>query len=348
MNLLSNSVINKYIALPEATYNSLKVAEGSEWSTSANAFLEAIFNKLVYQKVNTFTFVNPFRKYYGAPIKYGVGIENIYVDKIMGRVFDRNQTDPFEKNENRVLATYAKLNYEMQYAVTVEDAELRKAVLSEYGEAQLANTLTGRLSGSSDIDEYLATIIMLNNPDNFAGGFETIDVSGEDTPSGVAHAVSKKIGEVYRDFKLPSIDNNKLHVMNASRPEDILIIIKSSLMNDLDYDYLAATYNLSKAEIKAATLEVRSFRAAINVIQNNQIVTISTEERGDDLDFMIIDTRGLDLHDALRSFAPIYNPRGMYTNTFHNVWACMQFNSAMQARAYKIQRTATTSESTGD
>lgn len=343
MNLLSNSVINKYIGLPNDIYESLQVAEGTEWVQSANAFLNAIFNKLVYQKVNTFTFVNPFRKYYGAPIRYGEGIENIYVDKIMGQKFDRNKTDPFEKHENRVLATYAKLNYEMQYAVTVEDKELRKAVLSEYGEAQIANTLTGRLSGSADIDEYLATIIMLNNPDNFAGGFETIDVSTETTPSGVAHAISKKIGEVYRDFKLPSIDNNKLHVMNASRPEDILIIIKSTLMNDLDYDYLAATYNLSKAEIKASILEVRSFMAVINTIDGT---TISSKEKGDDLDFMIIDTRGLDLHDCLKSIAPIYNPRGMYTNTFHNVWTAMQFNSSMQARAYKIKRTA--GESTGN
>ena len=273
---------------------------------------------LLIGKVNTFTFVNPFRKYYGAPIAYGEGIENIYVDKIMGQKFDRSKTDPFEKHENRVLATYAKINYEMQYAVTVEDKELRKAVLNEY---------------------------MLNNPNNFAGGFEELDVSGEATDSGVAHAVSKKIGEVYRDFKLPSIDNNKLGVMNCSRPEDILIIIKSSLMNDLDYDYLAATYNLNKAEIKASTLEVRSFEAVINTLDGQ---TISSEEVGEDLDFMIIDTRGLDLHDVLKAVAPIYNPRGMYTNTFHNVWAAMQFNASFQARAFKLKRTADVTPGDGD
>lgn len=341
MNLLSNETVTKYIGLPKDVADALRTAQGSEFAAAANQFLEALVNKLVYQRVHSFEFTNPFRKYFGEPIIYGDSIENVYVDKIMGRQFDRGNTDPFAKAENRVLATYAKLNYAMQYAVSVEDKELRKAVLNAGGFSAIADRLASRLGQSAAIDEYLAIIIMLNNENIYTDGFEELDVSGESTDADVAHAISKKIGAVYRDFKLPSIDNNKVGVMTASKASDILIIAKANLMNDLDYDYLAAVYNLSKAEIKASIMEVRSFMAVVNTYtEEGGTEVITPGESGDDIDFIIIDSRGLDLHDCLNSTESIRNPKGLYTNTFHNLWGSYSFNSAYQARAYKIKRTA--------
>lgn len=333
--ILSNTEIVKEIGLPVDIADRLLVEQGTTFAATANEVITALVNKIVYQRIESMTFDNPFKKYDGYPITYGDTIENVYIDRVLGYEFDKDATDPFSKAASNVKSMYAKINYEMQYQVTIEDALLRRAALNEHGFANLVDGLLSRLVTDRSVDEYLATIIALNNSDIYAKGFETVDISTLTDDAEKMGAVTKKIVNVSHDMMLPSIDNNKLGVLNVTPRERLLLIIKQDLLDSINLDYLTGLYNLNKVDMMGTIIPVRSFKAVVNTASGE---TLTPSEKGDDIDFVIIDTKGFDNHVALQDGGMIYNPKGKYTNHFTNLWKVISYRYDFQARAFKLKR----------
>ena len=307
--LLTNGEIIKALGLPSDILTKLAVEQGTTFQATANEFISALVNKIVYQKVDSMkSFSNPFRKYESYPVKYGDTIENVFTELPQGYTFDKDATDPFTKYVPSVKTLYATINYEMQYATTIQDVLLRRAVLNEYGLMNLVNTIIATLNKRKDIDEYQATVFMLNNEDIYADGFEELDVSDEATDTGKYKAITQKIVDVVTDFALPSSSNNKLGVLNVTPKNKCVLVIKQELLNHINIDFLAGVFNLEKTELIKNIISVRSFQV-INPADAGSIV-------GEDIDFVILDEDGFDIHNALEDSGMIYNPKGKYTNHF--------------------------------
>ena len=321
---LKNSELVEYLNLPQSIITDLQTAQGQIYQAKANEFLTALFNKVLYQTVESMEFENPFKKYDGFPINYGDTVENIFVELPKGYKFDKDATDPFTKAIPSVKALYATINYELQYETTIQDSLLRRATLTEYGFMNLIDQILGALSKSMSIDEYFATIGMLNNEDIFAKGFENL-TSGT-TKEETAKIVTEKIVDVVSSFQLPSNTNNALKVMNVTKPTNCLLIIKNTLLNSINLDYLAGVYNLSKVDLIKNIIPVATFQ-----IKNDAGTLV-----GEDIDFMILDTRGFDCHTALQDGGLIYNPKGKYTNHFYNLWKIISYKYFYNARAFKL------------
>ena len=328
--LLTNGEIIKALGLPSDILTKLAVEQGTTFQATANEFISALVNKIVYQKVDSMkSFSNPFRKYESYPVKYGDTIENVFTELPQGYTFDKDATDPFTKYVPSVKTLYATINYEMQYATTIQDVLLRRAVLNEYGLMNLVNTIIATLNKRKDIDEYQATVFMLNNEDIYADGFEELDVSAEATDTGKYKAITQKIVDVVTDFALPSSSNNKLGVLNVTPKNKCVLVIKQELLNHINIDFLAGVFNLEKTELIKNIISVRSFQV-INPADSGSIV-------GEDIDFVILDEDGFDIHNALEDSGMIYNPKGKYTNHFTNDWKIFAFKYYFNARAFKVK-----------
>lgn len=326
-NGLTNGQLIKYLELPETIIEDLQTTEGDTFSATANQFLTALFNKVLYQTVSSMEFSNPFKKYDGFPINYGDTIENIFVEMPVGYKYDKDATDPFVRSNPKVKALYATINYELQYEVTIYDALLRRACLSEYGFMNLIDQILASLSKSMSLDEYKATICMLNNADIFANGIENVTRQG--TAAETGKEVTKTIVNAVDAFKFPMTSNNKMRVTTSAAPGDVLLIIKYGLLNDINLDYLAGVFNLSKVDLINNIIKVDGFRVAKPGEDSSVLV-------GEDIDFMVIDTRGIDSHVALQDGGSIYNPRGKYTNHYANLWMVKSFKYFHNARAFKL------------
>lgn len=327
--LLTNGDIVKALGLPSDILTRLAVEQGSTFQATANEFISALVNKIVYQKVDSMkSFANPFRKYESYPVKYGDTIENIFTELPQGYTFDKDATDPFTKYIPSVKPLYATINYEMQYATTIQDVLLRRAVLNEYGLMNLVNSISGNINKRKDIDEYQATVYMLNNADLYADGFEALDVSAESSDTGKYKAVTQKIIDVVTDFALPSSSNNKLSVLTVTPKNKCVLVIKQTLLNHINIDFLAGVFNLEKTDLIKNIIPVRSFQV-INPADDGSIV-------GEDIDFVVLDEDGFDIHNALEDSGMIYNPKGKYTNHFTNDWKIFAFKTYANARAFKI------------
>lgn len=324
---LTNPELLEYLELPEDTLTLLQTAEGSTYTATANQFLSALVNKILYQQVSSMEFSNPFKKYDGFPINYGDTIENIFVELPAGYKFDKDATDPFTKRIPSVKSLYATINYELQYETTIQDSLLRRAAVSEYGFMNLIDTILSTLAKSMSFDEYKGTIAMLNNEDLYADGFESITQGSDDTET--AKIITKKIIDTVSSFQLPMTSNNKAGVLNSCRPEDCLLVIKYGLLNSINLDYLTGVFNLSKVDLVKNIIPVDGFQVAKPGEEDPTLV-------GEDIDFVIIDSRGFDNHVALQDGGMIYNPKGKYTNHFMNLWKIVAFKTFANARAFKL------------
>lgn len=323
-NGLTNTQLVEYLDLPESIINDLGTQQGDAFVATANQFLSALFNKVIYQSVDSVDFTNPFKKYDSFPLRYGDTIENVFVETPKGYKYNKDATDPFARQNPSVKTLYATINYEMQYETTIYDSLLRRAVLNAYGFMNLIDYILSSLQRAKTIDEYTATIRMLNNEEIFAEGFQ--DVTKGATDEETAAKVTKIIVDNVGDFALPSKANNKLGTLNTTPSERCLLIIKQTLLNSINLDYLAGVYNLSKVDLIKNIIPVRSFK-----VENEE-----GKEVGEDIDFMLIDTKGFDNHVALEDGGMIYNPKGKYTNHFYNLWKVISYKYFYNARAWKI------------
>lgn len=332
---LTNPELLEYLELPKDTLEALQTAQGAEWQAVSNQFLSALVNKILYQSVGSMEFTNPFKKYDSYPINYGDTIENIFVELPKGYKYDKDATDPFTKKVPSVKTLYATINYELQYQITIQDALLRRAAVSEYGFMNLIDTLLASLSKSMSFDEYKGTIAMLNNRNIFADGIEEVEKGSDDTET--AKIVTKKIVDTVSAYQLPMTSNNKAGVTNSSNRQDCLLIIKYGLLNSINLDYLTGVFNLSKVDLVNNIIAVDGFQVAKPGDETNEDQTDNNPTLvGDDIDFMIIDTKGFDNHVALQDGGMIYNPKGKYTNHFVNLWKIVSYKTFYNARAFKL------------
>ena len=330
-NGLTNEELVEVLGLPKTIIDDLKTAQGTQFQVVANEFLDKLFNKVIYQTVASVSFENPFKKYDSFPIAYGSTIENVFVELPKGYKYDKDATDPFTRKIPDVETLYATINYEMQYETTIYDAQLRKAVLSEYGFMTMIDNILSSLQKSKSIDEYFATIAMLNNKDIMANGYENVDIPKDSTDETKAKILAKKIVDTAGSMRMPLKTNNKLKVLQVSGKDDLLLIIKRNVLDTINLDYLTGVFNLQKVDLIKNIIEVETFQTTQDVNGVESVV-------GDDIDFMIIDTKGFDNHVALEDGGMIYNPKGKYTNHFYNLWKIISFKYFYNARAFKINQ----------
>lgn len=323
---LTNSELIEYLGLPADTITKLQTAMGEVYQATANEFLTAIYNKVLYSKVMQMDFTNPFKKYDSYPINFGDTIENIFVELPKGYTFDKDATDPFTKVVPSVKALYQSINYELQYETTIQDSLLRRACVNEYGFMNLIDSILGTLAQAMSLDEYDAVRAVLGDAKIYAGG-KVEEYTKGTTDSETAEKMTKLIVDAVTFMKLPSKKFNALGVLTCSKPSDLLLVIKADLLNSINLDYLSGVYNLSKVDLINNIIPVASF----------QVKDEKGALKGEDIDFAIIDTTGFENHVALQDGGMIYNPKGKYTNHFYNLWKIVSFKQFCNARAFKAK-----------
>lgn len=353
MPMLTNTEVLDLLELPTDIVDDLQSNQASTYVPAQNQFLSALVNKIVYQTVDGFGFENPFKKFDGFPINYGDTIENIYVETPKGYTFNPNATDPFTKFAGDVKTIYNTINYERQYGATIQDSLMRRAVLNEYGLNNLINEILRQLTTSKNVEEYEAQILALNNAklygnsiattvgDTTTYSFEELNVYGM-TETESAKAITSKIVDIYTSFKLPSRDNNAMGVLSSSNDDNIHLIIKRTLLNDINLDFLTGVFNLSKVDLIKKITIVEDFR--VKTDDGDE----TTTDNGADIGFIICDSRFFDNHIALQDGGLIYNPKGKYTNHFLNLWKIFGFKPWYNASAVVVSETAPDDNEQGD
>lgn len=326
---LTNKQLLAWAGISNEVYTAVQTAEGDEFVANKNKFLTSLVNKIAETRIHKASVSNPFAKYDSFPINYGDTVENVFVDIPMGYDYniDNAGTKLLEPVKPPVTTLYVTMNYQKQYKVCIYDTQVRQAVRNEYQLQNLVQFILGSMYDSADLDEYFAQIAMLSTQtDMYAKGIEAENT----TSANVGKDITAKIVEVVSNFKFPNKTNNKKGVINPSLQNDILLVIKQDLLNKINLDYLSGVFNLSKVDLIKNIMPVESF-----VVPVYNATSKATENKGKDISFVILDTRGFDNHLALNSSGMFYNAEGLFTNHYHNRWRLYGYKLWFNARAFK-------------
>lgn len=328
-----NGRLMNSLGLPQDTLTKLQTAEPTEFTEVKNKFLTALFNKISLMVVDTLQFNDPFGKWYGQPINYGDTIENIYVDVPTGYDFNANKdVSPFVKAPAEVKTLYLSINYQMQYETTITDVEIRRAVFTPNGLMNLVTKIMSTMSTAAMGNRYFATIGMLATPAIYPNGVESVTyTTGDD--KDLAEKATKAIINATRSMSYLNKTNNKMGVLQNTPKDKLILVIKGSLLDKINLDFLTGVFNLSKVELLSRIVDIETF--SVKYIDNTG-GTPTEKSKDSDIDFVLIDERGLDLHMALQDAGMIYNPRDLSTNHFYNEWALLGYKYWFNARAFKL------------
>lgn len=331
-NTINGRLMNS-LGLPSDTLTKLQTAEPQTFTQTKNAFLTALFNKISLMVVDTLQFNDPFGKWYGQPINYGDTIENIYVDVPTGYDYNANKdVSPFVKAPAEVKTLYLSINYQMQYETTITDVEIRRAVFTPNGLMNLVTKIMSTMPTASMGNRYFATIGMLATPGIYAKGVESVTyATGND--EDLAKKATKAIIDCARSMSYLNKTNNKLKVMQNTPRDKLILVIKGSVLDKINLDYLTGVFNLSKVDLLTRIVDIETF--SVTYIDNTTGSPVEKTKESD-IDFVLIDERGLDLHMALQDAGMIYNPRDLSTNHYYNEWALLGYKYWFNARAFKL------------
>ena len=237
-----------------------------QYQQVANDFMNMLIQRIVSTSFDIRRFRNPLRILEGDEMPVGYTNQDIYVNPAKGRKYN---VDDFagllQKYESDVKVQYLSINMDLQYPVTVTRHDLKKAFTSWDDLNRFIEGITNSLYNGAYINEYEFTkgIISGAYKDNKAA----IVIASVPSTEAEMKTFVATLREYYLNMLEPSADYNawaKLGgygrpVITWSQPEDIVLVIKNSLMAKLDVNVMATAFNIDKTSLLGRIITVNNF-----------------------------------------------------------------------------------------
>lgn len=318
--------------IPEATQTNLEAIRYAMIDDNnimvANEFMTTLLNKLVKSVVHTKLFSNPLKGLKKGTKPLGDTIEEIYNNFLKGETFDMEGSELLKRKLPDTKTVYHRMNYKMQYPVTVTREALSKAFMSYDALESYITNLINTLYNSAELDEFMNTKQLIKSAlDKSAMKVVTLDSDpakdGEQAGKDFIKAV-KTISEL---MVFPSTEYNaylsaqsrdKTAITTFSRKNEQILIIDAATNTSVQIDVLASLFNMSVAEFNDC----------------KKIVIDAFPE--EDVRACLVDEQFFQIFDDLFTITSFYNGKGLYTNYYLNVWQTLAYSILVNAVAFKV------------
>lgn len=329
-------------SLPEITSSS-DIAKWSEVIFQNpqvySEFCDGLVSKLIKTQLEVKLYKNKFNIFNGEDIPFGYSMENAYTNPAIGTDYDPNDfAGILARYEADTKVEYFKVNSDKQYKVTVYRDELRKAMLSLDALARYITNLTNSLYNGAYIDMKRRTIGIVGSAyENNRVHIETISAV---TDKATAEAFAVKARTLFLNFQEESDEYNswKLNggegrpIITWTDPDDIYIIVKNSVLAEMDVKSLANAFNMDEAKLMGKVIGVNNFStydSEGNVVSANSAVVA-----------VMCDRRFFKIHQQEMYLEPARNASARATTYFLNV--IKSYNMSMFANCVVFATSAPT------
>lgn len=333
-------------SLPEITSSS-DIAKWSEVIFQNpqvySEFCDGLVSKLIKTQLEVKLYKNKFNIFNGEDIPFGYSMENAYTNPAIGTDYDPNDfAGILARYEADTKVEYFKVNSDKQYKVTVYRDELRKAMLSLEALARYITNLTNSLYNGAYIEMKRRTVGIVGSAyENNRIHIETISAV---TDKATAEAFAVKARTLFLNFQEESDEYNSWAinggegrpVITWTDPDDIYIIVKNSVLSELDVKSLANAFNMDEAKLMGKVIGVNNFAtydSEGNVVSAN-----------DDLFAVMCDRRFFKIHQQEMYLEPARNASARATTYFLNV--IKSYNMSMFANCVAFATSVPTVPST--
>lgn len=275
-----------------------------DYQPSMDAFYSSFLVKIALQMFQGLIANNKFKFLKGMQITDG-DIEDAYVDYIKSNNFDGSDEDPYTISKADIKTLYHKRNRQSRYDTTLSDAQLRNAMLGEFGLSRLMSTVINTMYQSAEWDEY--TLIKQLIVDNFTHAGKVVSITG-DTPLARVSNLLYELKRHSQDLDFVSREFNEMEVANRTPMGEQLLVLHKDYKLNIDMSVLANTYNMSKLELETQIITVDNFN-----------------DSDDDIIAVMMDRRGFRIHDTLVQMRTQINNKSLYTNYFLHIWQIISY-----------------------
>lgn len=247
---------------------------------------------------------NIFSGFFQEMLPFGMSIEDLYVDIISGTdpAWEDDGSVALSRKKPNVSAIYHTINYEKQYKVSTSYAQAKNAFMSLEGIDNLASRILNTLNTSCEYDIYLNCCELLSTAYE-QGVFTDIVVDGLDTESNIKSTL-KTIKTTLKDMKFMTNKYNPMGIVTKTDENNLVLMLPVDHSATIDVDLLSGVFNLDKMRLEGRIIDIQKDTGFGTLMETSNTIALA------------IDQRMLRIFPTLFESSSIYNPSGLFTNTF--------------------------------
>lgn len=289
-----------------------------------NEFLTALVNRIAKVYVTSRLYRNPLAGLKKGILDYGETVEDIFIAMAQPFEYDPEdaQTTLYKRYTPDVKSAFYHVNYRKFYPVTVQEADLRRAFLSESALLDFLEKIIEQLYTGMNYDEFITTKYMIAKKIH-DGQLKTVQIDATN-----AKDIATKIKGTINKLSFMSTEYNIAGVETYSDRSNIYVLVNSDFDAILDVDVLAYAFNMDRADIPARKIVIDSF-GSLDIARLNKLFSgqpgyyeFSQDELTalDNIPAVIMDENFLMIFDVLIAMRDAQNGKGLYTNYFLHNW----------------------------
>lgn len=296
----------------------------------ANQFINALVNRIAAVRVKSANFNNPYAPLKKGFLEFGETVEEAFVSVAKAREFsvEKAEAREFKRTLPDVRTAFHTMNWRVQYPLTVQREDLKRAFLSEQGVNDLIEKIVQALYVANEFDEYLLFKYLL---------IKAI-TSGKMAPVQIDTSDIKNAAVAFRGtsnmITFMSSAYNASGVTTTTPKEDQYIFMDAMYNANYDVNILAAAFNMDKADFMGRlalidrwdTFDNERFSAIMAGSDMIEEVTSTELALMANVIAVLVDKEWFQVYDNEAEFTEKFVASGMYWNYFYNVWKTVSWS----------------------
>lgn len=240
-------------------------------------------------------------------------IEESYVDYIKGQNFDPENETLLKNVKAKIQTLYHQIDRRLLYETSISDEQMREAMLGEYGVSNLMSEVLSSLYNSAEWDEFTMVKEMIVHNVQYAGkviylGKPMLEDNVTIDWKAIADNMLYHLRKVNKDLQYVNREHNVLGLASRTATSDQILVMHKDMNLNIDFASLSSIFNLDKVETASNMVEVDNFN------ENEYIVGA------------IMDRRGFQIRDMLRTTEMFRNGQTLTNKYFHHIWSMISYS----------------------
>lgn len=245
-----------------------------------NQFMDSLVMRIGNTKIHSKTWKNPLGNLKGDMLTYGNTIQEWAPKWIRAHSYGEsrtvgNQMEPLPHDASYFAADmlnvykpegqawYHSVNRQDKYPISIDEPELRRAFVDEYGLNSLINSILQVPVNSDNYDEYRIMLNLTAEYYNRWGGYVDVLSAAPNTEAGAKELLTK-VRTYTGQLRFPSARYNAsaVDVPVFVNPDELILLTTPAFEAYLDVNVLSATFRVELADIDVRRVIVDEFPVA--------------------------------------------------------------------------------------
>lgn len=316
----------------------------------ANQFLSSLMNRIAAVRVKSAVFNNAYAELKKGYLEFGETVEEVFVNICKAREFSAEKAESRELKRSLpdVRSAFHTMNYRVQYPVTIQREDLKRAFLSVDGVQDMIARVVDSIYTGAEYDEFLLfkylIIKAVSHGKMYPVAFDDSDI----------HNAAIKFRGMSNQLVFMSPKYNAAGVTTTTPKADQYIFMDAEFNASYDVSILAAAFNMDKAEFMGKLKLIDDFTTFDNdrfsVIRagSDMLEEVTADELAimADVKAVLVDAEWFQIYDNTNVMTDKEVASGLYWNYFYNVWKTVSYSPFSNAVVFVTDSATITAPAT--